>query len=49
MRNSLIPAGQKKGGGGSGNQLILLKTKQLALRRSGSPKMCSFQSRCFEK
>lgn len=45
MRNSLIPAGQKRGG----NQLILLKTKQLALGRRGSPKMCSFQSRCFEK
>lgn len=47
MRNSLIPAGQKKKKG-RGNQFILLKTKQLALR-SGSPKMCSFQNRCFEK
>ena len=50
MRNSLIPAGQKqkqkqtkKQNTGRGNQFILLKTKQLALGRSGYPKCVHFR------
>ena len=47
VRNSLIPAGQKQNKNknkktGRGNQFVLLKTKQLALGTSGSPKCVHF-------